>query len=446
MQTPICDFVKKYNKSRACRLHMPGHKGSHRLGFEHLDITEIDGADCLYNASGIIKESTLNASQLFGANTFYSTEGSSHAIRAMLFLALKHAATHGLSKTIAVGRNAHKSLVSACAILDVKVDWIYPEKDDSYLSCNITAEHLERFLDSKPTLPFAVYITTPDYLGNTVDIKSLSLVCKKRKVLLLVDNAHGAYLKFLENSLHPIDCGADMCCDSAHKTLSCLTGGAYLHLSKSCDKELVNQAQTALSLFGTTSPSYLILQSLDGLNAYLADGYREKLKNTITAVELVKNNLINHGYTLVGKEPLKITLSTKQYGYTGYEVNEYLKKYNIFSEFYDQDYIVFMLSVELKKKNLFTLEKALKTLPKKDSVYIEPPILTPKEIGLSFNDALFSPSENLPVDDAKGRILSSVAVSCPPAVPIVVCGEIIDQNAIECFKYCGIESCDVVKR
>ena len=425
---------------------MPGHKGSRRLGFEHLDITEIDGADCLYNANGIIKQSMLNAGELFGANTFYSTEGSSHAIRAMLFLALKYASMHNLSKTIAVGRNAHKSLVSACAVLDVDVDWIYPENTDSYLSCNITAEYLERFLDSKPIMPFAVYLTSPDYLGNVVDVKALSNVCKKRKVLLLVDNAHGAYLKFLETSLHPIDCGADMCCDSAHKTLSCLTGGAYLHVSKSFDKEIVSQAQTALSLFGTTSPSYLILQSLDSLNAYLSNGYKEKLKNTISATKKVKNKLIDFGYTLVGNEPLKITLLTKPYGYSGYEINEYLKENKIFCEFYDQDYIVFMISPELKKKDLYKLEKALKGLAKKNIKYEQPPILTPKKIGTCFKSALFSPSENIPIERAKGRILSTITVSCPPAVPIVVCGEIIDQNAIDCFKYYGIENCDVVKQ
>ena len=86
MTTPICDFIKSYNKQDAIRLHMPGHKAQNRLGFENFDITEIDGADALYSASGIIKESEQNASLLFGDNTFYSTEGSSHCIRAMLYL------------------------------------------------------------------------------------------------------------------------------------------------------------------------------------------------------------------------------------------------------------------------------------------------------------------------------------------------------------------------
>ena len=116
MNTPICDFVRGYAASGISRLHMPGHKGASVLGVEHLDITEIQGADSLYEAEGIIAESERNASALFGANTFYSTEGSSQCIRAMLYLALLHARERGVLRPhIAAGRNAHKTLLSAVA-------------------------------------------------------------------------------------------------------------------------------------------------------------------------------------------------------------------------------------------------------------------------------------------------------------------------------------------
>ena len=109
MKTPICDFVQNYINSNAQRFHMPGHKGQSHLGVERGDLTEIDGADSLYLANGIIAQSEQNAGQLFGAHTFYSTEGASLAIKAMLHLATRYARTKGIKPVIVAGRNAHKA-------------------------------------------------------------------------------------------------------------------------------------------------------------------------------------------------------------------------------------------------------------------------------------------------------------------------------------------------
>ena len=117
MNTPICDFARRYADSGALRLHMPGHKGAPLLGPEPYDLTEIDGADSLYEASGIIRESEENASSLFGCTTLYSTEGSSLCIRAMLYLTVIYARQKGQRPLIAAGRNAHKAFVSAAALL-----------------------------------------------------------------------------------------------------------------------------------------------------------------------------------------------------------------------------------------------------------------------------------------------------------------------------------------
>ena len=105
MKTPICDFVKKYSESNALKLHMPGHKGKIFLGFENFDITEIDGADSLYEASGIIAESEAYASELFGCSTYYSTEGSSQCIKAMMQLISLYAQENGEKPYILAGRN-----------------------------------------------------------------------------------------------------------------------------------------------------------------------------------------------------------------------------------------------------------------------------------------------------------------------------------------------------
>ena len=242
MNTPICDFVKNYVTAKPVRLHMPGHKGVELFGLEAFDITEFDGADNLYNADGIIAESEKNAGFVFGADTFYSTEGSSLSIRAMLCLTVQYAKKLGKKPIILAGRNAHKTFLSAAALLDFEVEWLFPDKDDNYLSCNITAFSLQKYLSAlkekhvsdkdlaynqdktivdKPSndMPFALYVTSPDYLGNTVDVEALAKVCKENGMLLLVDNAHGAYLKFLTPSRHPMELGADICCDSAHNQL-----------------------------------------------------------------------------------------------------------------------------------------------------------------------------------------------------------------------------------
>ncbi len=444
MDTPIIDFVKEYSNGNYTRLHMPGHKGKAFVGLENLDITEFDGADCLYNASGIIKQSRENASSLFGANTFYSTEGSSLCIRAMLYLALKNRKDINCKPFILAGRNAHKTFVSTLGLLDIDVKWIYPEKNDGYLSCSISADKLEKALLSCEYMPIAVYITSPDYLGNVTNVKELSLVCKKYGVLLLVDNAHGAYLKFLPQSQHPIDLGADMCCDSAHKTLPALTGSAYLHLSKKISKKILSQVEYALSIFGSTSPSYLILQSLDAVNKYISDGYKDHLQNFISNLDLLKQELLTKGYTLYGNEPLKITICTKRYGYTGVQLNKILNQNGVFVEFYDCDFLVMMFTPQTAS-DLEKIKNILLSIPRKKMIDNKIPALNQDDRLINVRKALLANTEKLPLKKCLNKTFAELAMNCPPAVPIVACGEIIDQEAIDCLKYYGVKECTVIK-
>ena len=420
---------------------MPGHKGIGEI--EKYDLTEIRGADSLYEANGIIKESEENASRLFGCYTLYSTEGSSLAIRAMLHLALLMR-SDDKNPLILAGRNAHKVFISAAALCNFDIEWLCG-KETSYISCKIDAKSVADKLDSMERPPVAVYLTSPDYLGNTVDIKAISDVCHSRGVLLLVDNAHGAYLAFTEPSLHPIALGADMCADSAHKTLPCLTGAAYLHLSDTVPDSIKSRAKSALELFGSTSPSYLILSSLDRVNAYLADGYKEKLAEFTEKLNQLKSNLVLVGYELLGDEPMKLTVSAKSYGYTGHELADILIKNNIVPEFYDEDYLVLMPTPEITEINLAKLEVVLISLRKKERIQIAPPAMHLPVRRLSPREAIFADSETVSIDDALGRVLANITVGCPPAVPIVVSGEKIDENAIQAFKYYGIGNCSVIK-
>ena len=377
MDTPICDFVKKYSEADSLRFHMPGHKGKDFLGIERLDITEINGADSLYEAEGIIKTSEKNATSLFGCPTFYSTEGSSQCIRAMLYLVVLYAKLQGKKPLILAGRNAHKTFLSAAALLDFDIEWINPRSNESYLSCNVNADELDKQLENAAVKPVAIYLTSPDYLGNCADIKLISDVCHKHNVLLTVDNAHGAYLKFLSESVHPIDKGADICCDSAHKTLPALTGGAYLHVSDNAHDIIRNNVKNALALFGSTSPSYIILQSLDAMNRYINDGYKEKLMSVISGISSLKNKLSGIGYSFIGNEPLKLTIETKKYGYTGYDFAYILEKNNIICEFSDQDYVVLMLTPENERSNLEFLENVLSGIPRLSEIAVSPPEFRP---------------------------------------------------------------------
>ncbi|MBR2029080.1 MAG: aminotransferase class V-fold PLP-dependent enzyme [Oscillospiraceae bacterium] len=445
MTTPICDFVKKYAEKQTVRLHMPGHKGRDCLGFEHMDITEIDGADSLYEAEGIIAQSEANAAELFGCDTFYSAEGSSQCIRAMLYLVCISAAADKGRPLVMAARNAHKTFVSAAALMDFDVEWIYGEHSSSYLSCDISAEYLDSLLTRSARKPAAVYLTSPDYLGNVVDIKNISQVCHKHGVLLIVDNAHGAYLKFLPQSQHPIDLGADLCCDSAHKTLPVLTGGAYLHISDNVSQNMSVMAKNALVMFGSTSPSYLIMQSLDMANRYIADGYREKLAVLSDRTDKIKCELKRCGFELLGDEKLKLTISTKAYGYRGFELAQLLAEKGIVCEFSDPDYIVFMFTPETDDKQLEYFVRTLCSIPPKKAVTEVPPKFSSPQTVMSVRRAAFSECEKVAAEDAEGRILASATVGCPPAVPVVVCGEKIDKAAVECFKYYGIDSCWVVK-
>lgn len=424
---------------------MPGHKGCGALGCELHDITEINGADSLYEAGGIIAESERNASELFGCDTLYSTEGSSLCIRAMMYLVALYAREQGRKPYVLVGRNAHKTFLSAAALLDLEVGWLYPSENDTYLACSIAPETLEKSIFSAPEKPVAVYITSPDYLGNLADVKALSKVCHKYGVLLLVDNAHGAYLKFLPQSLHPIDLGADMCCDSAHKTLPCVTGGAYLHITRNAPKVFLERAKDALAMFGSTSPSYLILQSLDAVNKYIESGYREALASFIAKIDECRTALKGLGYTLLGNEPLKLSVNTAEYGYDGREFAEILRERNIEIEFADKDVAVMMLAPENRDYGLVMLFEALISIEKRKSILFCPPSPPHPKNVMSIREAMLSPSETVNVADCEGRVLASATVSCPPAVPIVVSGELIDESAKNALKYYGIENINVVK-
>lgn len=448
MDTPICKFVRDYRWHEYIRFHMPGHKGLPFLGCESQDITEVYGADALYEAKGIIAKSERNATALFGfGRTVYSTEGSSQCIKAMLFLARLQARLNGNpSSQIVAARNVHKAFIHGCALVDLQPIWLWPEKDaDSLCSCPVSPETVERTLAALDTPPVAVYLTSPDYLGGMQDIAGIAAVCRRFDVPLLVDNAHGAYLRFLEPSQHPISLGAWMTSDSAHKTLPVLTGGAYLQISAEVPETIVSQAKQAMALFGSTSPSYLILQSLDLCNEILEEQYIEALPVFLRELDTVKAALSAQGWTVLPSDPLKLVLWTMDSGYTGEAFSDLLYEHNIACEFADLQSVVLMMTPCNTLEELRRLTSALSKIPQKPPIVAEALHRMPEgETVCSVREAVLAPHTLLPVESAVGRVCASPVVSCPPAIPIAVSGERITQAHLELFRAYQVQQVEVI--
>lgn len=447
------DFVKKYAESGTARLHMPGHKGQPILGPEPLDLTEISGADSLYEADGIIAQSEQNAAQLFGAaRTFYSAEGSSLCIRAMLQIAVQLSGRE--HPVILAARNAHRAFVYACALLGLGVEWMFPASGgDSLCKCPVfpvqLQSRLERFRESGGEMPAAVYLTTPDYLGGQQPVAELAAVCKKFDVPLLVDNAHGAYLKFLPDgegkTQHPMDCGAAMCCDSAHKTLPVLTGGAYLHISADFSKDAAALARGAMALFGSTSPSYLILQSLDRCNGLLANGYAGRLAECAERVAKLRGRLTRCGCTVLQTEPLKLVLDGRGLCGGGAAIARRLRQFRVECEFCDRDFAVMMFSPQNPPCDYERVAAAFAEPLAPRKTPGEPfPGISPLPVAMPIRRAVLAPQETVSTEQAKDRVCAAPLVACPPAIPIAVSGELLTENALRLLRYYGISSVAVV--
>lgn len=454
MEAPIVSFAKEYAESGVSRLHMPGHKGIPLLGAEPLDLTEIAGADSLYEADGIIAQSEHNAAALFGAaHTFYSAEGSSLCIRAMLRIAAQICGSK--KPTVLAARNVHRAFIFACALLGIEVEWLFPHGGgDSLCSCPVLPDDLSQslaaFEQAHGERPAAVYLTTPDYLGGQQPVAALAAVCRRFGVPLLVDNAHGAYLKFLPDrngrSLHPMDCGAAMCCDSAHKTLPVLTGGAYLHLSPDLPEEAAASARSAMALFGSTSPSYLILQSLDRCNALLAEDYPNRLAECAAEVSALRTALTELGCKVLQTEPLKLVLDARQAAGGGYAAAQRLREFQVECEFCDRDFVVLMFTPQNPPRDFERIKSAFaKPLPKRSDAAEPFPGIVPLPKAMTIREAVLAPQENIPLCKAEGRICAAPLVACPPAIPIAVSGEVLTKEALGLFRYYGIETVAVVR-
>ena len=445
--TPIYNFLEQYSRSVTVRGHMPGHKGRDVFGkglerlFEY-DITEIKGADELFEAEGIIAESEKNASRLFGtAATFYSAGGSTLCIQAMLAAVCKK------SSAFICGRNAHRAVMNSCVLLGLEPCWVYPEYEEgSAVSGEITPEAVRTAIEENAYKnPACVFITSPDYLGKIADIKGISEVCHEYGIPLIVDNAHGAYLAFTEQSQHPIHMGADMCCDSAHKTLPVLTGGAYLHIGDGLCREKIPEIKRCMALFGSSSPSYLIMASMDLCNKYLSESFRDDLRRTAEKISEIKKQL-GVVYSFYGDEPLKITVYAFPCGLTGYELAERLREGGVEPEYADLTHVVMMFSTANTDEDFDRVLRAMKSV-RMPRIRLEPPDFEPDRPAVKMlpREAFFAERETVPAEKSLGRIAAEAVTVCPPCVPVIMAGEEINENTIKILKNYSIFQINVLK-
>lgn len=439
--TPLYSALKQYIDKDKARFHMPGHKGQQIYPFGEamaFDLTEIQGTDNLYEASEAILETEQLYSQLYGTKrSILSAGGSTLCIQTMLALVAKP------KGKIIAGRSIHIAAVNAMALLGLEPVWVYPDGSaGADLAGRISPQAVEAALIQHPDAA-AVYVTSPDYFGVLSDIGGISAVCKAHHVPLLVDNAHGAALKFLSPSLHPMDFGADMCCDSLHKTLPVLTGGAILHIAR---EDFISNAKSKMALFGSTSPSYLILLSIDRVLGYLQTDVKGDLRKLQDKVQRLENLALEKGFTIpLGvKDPLRFTLGFGSLGYTRETFGALLEKHQIEQEYLSQSHVVLLPSICSRAQDYERLEALLADAVQNTPIaypYSEEQPLA--ELGL--REALFAPHERISIGHAEHRISGEVKITCPPGIPIVMPGERITAEIKKMMQITGISHVNVLQ-
>ena len=452
--TPLVDAMLLYKNNPMTGFHIPGHnrgcgilpKFQELVGTDVLNIDttdEFDNLGTLHPATGAIKEAQELASIAYGSKkTYFVTGGSTIAN-----LALAFALTNPFEEVL-IGRNCHRSVLTGLIISGAKVNWVIPRKfDDWSIFGNIEADDIEEKLKKNRNIKL-VWITNPTYEGVASDIEAISNVCKKYKAALIVDEAHGCLWNF-NNSLPTtaLKLGADAVVHSLHKTGGAMTQASMLHLSKNSifEEEKINHA---LRLLHTTSPSLLLLASLDAARANLSSSSGKKmLQNAIDNAKYFRQEAKNiENLSVLENVNHDITkIFIKMNGLTGLQLEEILEKeYKIEVESASDAGILLLSNIGGKREEFEYLIKCLKQISdkkyKKEQNKIKiMPLLDP-EIVMNLREAYFSPKEYVDKYEAIGRISSEVVALCPPGISILLPGEIIKKEHLAyLFSYDKIE-------
>lgn len=438
--SPLLEALEKQLSSGRSRLHMPGHKGC--LPFPlaeaaRYDFTELPGTDSLYEAGECLLALERRYAALYGAaDSFLSAGGSTLCIQTMLALL-------GPDAVLCCDRNIHTSAMNAMGLLGQRPFFLGLQRDESGLPLPPAPQAIEEMLSRHPKAK-AVYITSPNYYGYLADIRGIAAAAHAHGALLLVDNAHGAHLPFVEGVLHPMAAGADICCDSLHKMLPALTGAALLHLSGNAPFSR-ERVKTCMSWFGSTSPSYLTLLSADLLSAQLLGELPARLVKTQRRLfRLCHFPVLRPPCQGRTTDPLRLVIPS--YGEEK-KLRARFYQERIEPELCDKLAAVLLFGADSEEETFARAAAVLKglpdcrALPRADRL----PELGEPEMGCTPREAMLAESELVAAEDALGRIAASSVQRCPPGAPLVLCGERIMRETILLLKSYGVLALNVIK-
>ena len=427
MAAPLYEALVRHRNLGRASFHTPGHKNNPAAlppDLYSLDFTELPDTDSLFEACGPIRRAEELAADLFGtARTCLSAGGCTLCIQAMLRLAAPQGGE------ILCSRVLHRGAVNAMALLGLEPVWSMPRD-------------VVRTLEAHPEVR-AVYVTSPDYYGRLLDLAPIAAACRKKKVPLLVDCAHGAHLKFAAPGLHPLELGAAMTADSAHKTLGVLTGGAWLNIG---DARFAEGAKQAMALFGSTSPSYPVMASLDCAREWLAEhpGAFVPVRERAAAIRKLARSrgiAVPEGPC----DPTRVTLETASVGVAGTRAAELFRAQGVEPEYADARFLVLIATPFNTPEDFGRAERAVAALPVGRPLPRGPELPPLPPAGAGLREAVLAPAEAVPLERAVGRLAAEAACPCPPGVPIVMPGEYITAEAAEFLRGYGFFTLNVLK-
>lgn len=431
--------------------HMPGHKGSaifRKYGygefldnFVDCDVTEIPGADNLFQAEGIIRETMDKYSELYGVEKSYlQINGTSGGIIASILATVKP------GRKLIMARNCHKSVFNALTLGNIQPVYARPELIEEHgILGAVSPEEIQRCIDENPDAD-AIILPSPNYYGICSDIKAIADVAHKAGKVLIVDQAHGAHLKFFHKfgfgdgmPLAAEDCGADLVINSIHKTLASLTQSAVLNLnSELVDRYLLEDKIQAIE---STSPSYVLMSFLD-INADLLNEHGEQvMKEWRHAIDYFYEGAESiKGLKLMkagNMDITKINLDMGALGIDGAKLEQLLMEKSIFSELYTGDVLMLMTGIGNTKTHMDRTLDALKEIAAAGG-HIEPDDAERRKAyhvpaaGKLYDVPI--EKEFVSIDEAVGKICAGSIIPYPPGIPFVCPGEEITADIIRYIK------------
>lgn len=452
-ETPLFTALREYATAKPLQFHIPGHKRGSGMDPEFrdflglnalsIDLINIPPLDDLHNPHGIIKQAEDLAAEAFLADhTFFSVQGTSTAIQAMIMSVVEP------GEKLIVPRNIHRAVVTGLILSGARPVFLKPVIDERLgIAHGITPESVSAALDEHPDAK-GVLVINPTYYGFATDLAKIVEIAHKKNVPVLVDEAHGIHIGFHEDlPLSAMQAGADLAATSVHKLGGSLVQSSVLNLKGNLVSP--KRVKNIFSMLTTTSTSYILLASLDAARRFLATQGHKLIERTITLAENARvaintlPGLYSPGDDLISKEvfsydPTKLLIHVKDLGLTGHEVDNWLRKtYNIEVELSDLYNVLCVISIGDNEETVGSLIKACLDLSRESEAWIKVPDFPdqlPKtpELKLSPREAFYAEGETISLDKAIGRICKEVVMVYPPGIPILMPGEIINRS---CFNY-----------